>query len=168
MNKEFDRLKDNYRRCIRKREQLTRSGSGSTKKLPTCDYFVELSFLRDVVSGRKTESNVEYEIIDPVKVSESSSLSLDNQSSDQVFEPKTSQKARKRRSDQIDDLLAISLANDLSNVSKTGSCETNNQQDEDTLFCLSLVSSFKGMKGKTKQMAKIKVLQVLFELEEDE
>ena len=95
MNKEFKRLKDNYRRYIRKREQLTRSGSGSTKILPTCDYFVDLYFLRDVISGRKTESNVDYEIIGPVKVVESSSLSLDNQSSEQVLKPKTNQKARK-------------------------------------------------------------------------
>ena len=35
---EFDRLKDNYRRCIRKREQATRSGAGQ-KKPPTCDFF---------------------------------------------------------------------------------------------------------------------------------
>ena len=50
--KEFDRLRDNYRRCIRKRETLTRTGSAN-KKLPTCDYFAELSFLRDIVTGRK-------------------------------------------------------------------------------------------------------------------
>ena len=59
--KEFDRLKDNYRRCIGKREQATRSGAGQ-KKLPTCDFFGELSFLRDVMTSRKTESNIEVDL----------------------------------------------------------------------------------------------------------
>ncbi len=44
LTKEFDRLKDNYHRCIRKREKMTRSGCAGTK-LPTCEYFVELSIL---------------------------------------------------------------------------------------------------------------------------
>ena len=42
---------------------MTRSGSAN-KKLPLCDYFAELSFLRDVVTGRKTESNIQ--VIQPV------------------------------------------------------------------------------------------------------
>ena len=54
LQKLFNKLRDNYRRCIRKREQATRSGAGQ-KKLPTCDFFAELSFLHDVVSGKPTE-----------------------------------------------------------------------------------------------------------------
>jgi hypothetical protein len=43
---------------------MTRSGCAGTK-LPTCKYFVELSFLRDIVTGRKTESNIPTEITTP-------------------------------------------------------------------------------------------------------
>ena len=34
LTKEFDRLKDNYHRCIRKREKMTRSGCAGTKLPP--------------------------------------------------------------------------------------------------------------------------------------
>ena len=57
VKKLFEKMKDNYRRCLRKREKSTRSGAG-TKKLPTYDFFSELSFLSDVMSSRPTESNL--------------------------------------------------------------------------------------------------------------
>ena len=119
--KEFYRLKDNNRWCIRKREQATRSGAGQ-KKLPTCDFFGELSFLRDVMTSRKTESNVEVDLtLDDSQINPPAATSADldkGQSQPEVTDSKAIQKARKRRSDQIDDLLAISLATDLSNARK--------------------------------------------------
>ena len=36
---------------------MTRSGPGS-KELPICNFFAELSFLRDIVTYRKTVSNI--------------------------------------------------------------------------------------------------------------
>ena len=57
LQKLFERLRDNYRRCLRRREKATRSGAGH-KKLPTCDFFGELSFLHDVTSARPTASNI--------------------------------------------------------------------------------------------------------------
>ena len=50
-------MKENYRKCIKRRSSETRSGS-KAKTLATCQFFKELSFLRDVVSNRNTESNV--------------------------------------------------------------------------------------------------------------
>lgn len=57
LKKLFDKMRDNYRRCLRKREKITRSGAG-VKKLPTCDFFHELSFLSDVMSTQQTDSNL--------------------------------------------------------------------------------------------------------------
>ncbi|XP_046862378.1 uncharacterized protein LOC124455802 [Xenia sp. Carnegie-2017] len=54
---EFKRLRENFRKCLKKRELESRSGA-EAKKLPTCAFFVELSFLRDSVSNRKSTSNV--------------------------------------------------------------------------------------------------------------
>ncbi|XP_046863255.1 uncharacterized protein LOC124457000 [Xenia sp. Carnegie-2017] len=110
--KEFDRLKDNYRRCIKKRELTTRSGSGANSK--------------------------------PL------------------------QKTRKRRSDQIDDLLALSLANDIAYAKNGDSKKTTNPEDQDILFCSSLVTTFRNLTGKKNKLAKIKVLQVLAEFEDDD
>ncbi|XP_028412543.1 uncharacterized protein LOC114535434 [Dendronephthya gigantea] len=58
IKREWEKLKDNYRKCLQRREKMTRSGAGN-KKLPTCNFFTELSFLKDIVSNRKTMSNVE-------------------------------------------------------------------------------------------------------------
>jgi hypothetical protein len=54
---EWEKLKDNYRKCLNKREKATRSGA-RTKKLSMCNLFAELSFLRDTLLNRKTESNL--------------------------------------------------------------------------------------------------------------
>ena len=42
------------------------------------------------------------------------------------------------------------------------------QDDQDVLFCSSLVESFKNLKGKKDKLAKMKVLQVLAEHEDDD
>ena len=121
LTKEFDWLKDNYRRCIRKREQAKRSGAGQ-KKLPTCEFFGELSFLRDLMTSRKSESNIEVDLtLDDSQINSpvATSAGLDkDESQPEVTDSKAIQKARKQCSDQIDDLLAISLATDLSNARK--------------------------------------------------
>lgn len=54
---EWEKLRENYRKCLAKREKATRSGAAA-KKLPTCNFFVELSFLRDTLLNRRTESNL--------------------------------------------------------------------------------------------------------------
>lgn len=174
LTKEFDRLKDNYRRCIRKREKMTRSGCAGTK-LPTCEYFVELSFLRDIVTGRKTESNVSTEITTygvaassipssthTITVTDTNSIQSNSSASD----AKSTRNARKRRSDQIDELLAISLSNDLKSEKKEEA--PKKEEDQDALFCSSLIKTFQKLKGKKNKQAKVKVLQVLLEFEDDE
>ena len=148
---------------------MTRSGSGTTK-LPMCDYFIELSFLRDIVTGRKTETNVPTETIthSPPPLSQDSVTTVINTpSSNCSSDAKSSKNYRKRRSDQIDELLAISLSNDLRN-DKKAIHNSDEIQDEDVLFCSSLVKTFQGLKGKQNKRAKVKVLQLLLEFEDDE
>ena len=57
LKKEWAKLRDNYRKTLVKREKCTRSGAGS-KKLPTCNFFEELSFLCDSVSNRSSATNI--------------------------------------------------------------------------------------------------------------
>ena len=54
---EWEKLRENYRKCLAKREKATRSGAAA-RKLPTCNFFVELSFLRDTLLNQRTESNL--------------------------------------------------------------------------------------------------------------
>jgi hypothetical protein len=161
---------------------MTRSGSAN-KKLPSCDYFAELSFLRDVVTGRKTESNIQ--VIQPVDTattatpydpSTSSAAPLYSDIEDKSTQPSSSvirdtraiRNARKRRSDQIDELLAISLAQDFKNEKTTNEMLKNKSEDQDVLFCSSLVKTFQKLKGKKNRIAKMKVLEILVEFENDD
>ena len=140
--KEFDRLRDNYRLRIRKRETLTRTGSAN-KKLPTCDYFTELSFLRDIVTGRKTESNIQVVQITVPEVHDDQPTSSvtpahtqeDNiQPHSTIKDTKAIRVARKRRSDQIDKLLAVSLAQGLKSSEHTQEIPGHKSEDPDVLF----------------------------------
>ena len=51
-------------------------------------------------------------------------------------------------------------------LSGTQSNQTSsNEEDDDRLFCLSLVKTFKGLDVRKKALAKIKVQQVLFDIQ---
>lgn len=158
---------------------MTWSGSAN-KKLPSCDYFVELSFLRDVVTGRKTESNIQaIQPVDTATTATPDDLSTScvaplysdieakstQPSSSVTRDTKAIRNARKRRSDQIDELLAVSLAQDLKNEKTANEMSNNKSEDQDELFCSSLVKTFQKLKGKKNKIAKMKVLEVLVEFE---
>ncbi|CAB4035886.1 ---NA---, partial [Paramuricea clavata] len=144
-------------------------------KLPTCEYFVELSFLRDIVTDRKTESNIPTEITIPTSsvysttppthtVTDTNSTQSNPSSCDAI----SIRNARKRRSDQLDELLALSLSNDKRNDKKEATNNMEQTQDEDVLFCSSLVKTFQKLKGKMNKKAKMMVMQVLLEFEDDD
>ena len=58
------KLRDNYRKCLKRREKATRSGAG-VKTLPTCAFISELTFISDSVSNRATESNIDPGLFTP-------------------------------------------------------------------------------------------------------
>ena len=90
------------------------------------------------------------------------------QSNSSSCDAKSIRNARKHRSDQIDELLAISLSNDLNNDKKQTSNTTEHTEDEDVLFCSSLVKTFQKLKGKMNKKAKMKVMQAILEFESDD
>ena len=95
---------------------MTRSGCAGTK-LPTCEYFMELSFLRDIVTGRNTESNVPKATAAVESQPSTSTNPVTNTDNAQPpplnIDAKAMRNSRKRRSDQIDELVAISLPNEM-------------------------------------------------------
>lgn len=131
------------------------------------------------MTGRKTDTNIVIDVEAPTltqELAENSQVGAAISPCDadngllqpEIPSSKAMQKARKRRSDQIDDLLAISLANDLASAKQVDSKNrTGQQDDQDDLFCSSLVDSFKNLKGKKNKMAKMKVLEVLTDFEDD-
>jgi len=54
---QWGKIKENYRKCLKKREIKQRSGAGSDK-LPLCSFFTELSFLNDSLLNKRSESNI--------------------------------------------------------------------------------------------------------------
>ena len=55
-------LRDNYRRCIRKRQLKQRSGAGSSKLL-VCRYFEQLQFLHDAVSHEESDGTNDIKLL---------------------------------------------------------------------------------------------------------
>ena len=131
------------------------------------------------MTGRKTETNIPIEIAENPDVLSTdedrpftsfSPITVDNSHAKlEISDSKPLQKTRKRtRSDQIDDLLALRLANDIAYAKNGDSKKTTNPEDQDILFCSSLVTTFRNLTGKKNKLAKIKVLQVLAEFEDDD
>ena len=171
----FNKLRDNYRRCIRKREQVTRSGSGR-KKLPTCDFFGELSFLHDIVSGRSTDTNLftppRSPMTSPAQVEvenfEAARPTLPAAYNSAPINQNVSVSSKKpKRKVDIDELLAESLAADLKKSKHNEEQKNIENSDSDFLFCRSLVEQFKGLTKKQNKEARIKIMQVFLDYEED-
>ena len=53
----WNKLREIYRKCMKKREQKTRSGAGHGR-LPSCNFFNELQFLSDSLKNKPSESNI--------------------------------------------------------------------------------------------------------------
>ncbi|XP_057300153.1 uncharacterized protein LOC130630609 [Hydractinia symbiolongicarpus] len=54
---DWSKIRENYRKCLKKRDARTKSGAGYDK-LPTCNFFNELRFLSDSLSNKVTDSNI--------------------------------------------------------------------------------------------------------------
>ena len=196
------KLRDNYRKCLKRRDKATRSGAG-IKTLPTCAFFSELTFISDSVSNRATESNVDPglftpppspDIVVPRRTVQSPSMSQTAQQSSSQYSsvttiPKSTtpldsvrmpvketchQKgnaskeiSNKRKNNPVDDLLAQAIMDDM-NDKKRKETLKDNTLDHDELFCQSLVPYFKGLSKYKGKRARIKVLQVLCDIDESD
>ena len=57
LQRQLKNLKDNLKKCLDKRTNMTRSGAAPSS-LPRCKYFGQMSFLYGSVGNRTTESNL--------------------------------------------------------------------------------------------------------------
>jgi len=195
LKKEWGKLKDNYRKTKNKREKATRSGAGNKKALPTCNYFTELSFLYDSMSHRSVDSNIPSCIMSPcsnnteddndnnseISLSISSLGSPTNQSttngSTSILTnkqcvtnndtPATSSKTKRRRcsNDESADLLLVKALDKHLNKENV---EPPVENDDNRLFCLSLVPSLKMLSPRKNALARLKIQQLLFDIGFDE
>lgn len=190
LQKMFAKLRDNYRRCVRKRERLSRSGN-ENNKLPLCNYFEELNFLYDVVSDKSHEISMVYSPPSSTELVASSSwpnyesphyvsprhtsphqtvrINANNDHNEVKQEPmiNTSSIVKKRKSYHE----TYKDSNDLTNEfdgNDPPKTKLDQEQDSDVLFCRSLVQHFKDIKRKKhKKEARIKILQVFLDYDHD-
>jgi len=58
IKRKWAKLRQNYRKCLQRRELKTRSGAGLSK-LPTCKSFEQLHFLKDILMDKPSYGNIE-------------------------------------------------------------------------------------------------------------
>jgi hypothetical protein len=184
-------LKDNLKKCLDRRSKAFKSGAAASK-LPTCKYFDQLSFLHCKVSNKHTESNLTQAIEvedtqltdNPASAVTTQSLACSNSTTatstltkgssssapgknkaESEIIPYTPAKRSKSRAEMafaVDTLLVKTLQDMQDPSSKSTSVVDN---DEDMLFCQSLVPLLKKMPARQNRLAKIKINQLLFDLE---
>ena len=179
-------LTDSFKKCLDRERDASRSGAAGYGKPPSCRFYSQLMFLRDVISNKKTWSNVPVStpITLPPVNSWSSLIIQDPQPSmstviditaNEITHTKitpttitpttmtptkiTPTKRRKlvESPDPVENFLISSIKEKNNPASKN--------EDSDELFCRSLVQPLKRLSPKTNQLARIKIQQLLFELE---
>lgn len=70
MKLKWKNLSDGFKKCLDRKRDLEKSGSGYSKQ-PTCRFYNQLLFLRDSISNRTTQSNVQVRSISPATPSPS-------------------------------------------------------------------------------------------------
>ena len=181
LKKEWGKLRDNYRKTLSKREKATRSGAGNKKALPACNFFAELSFLRDSMVNRSSVSNIPETILTPmVSPSASSTLAEDDiaeverhTSSHTTTQPIHSgtipaPPKRKRRSNSNEEQADVLLAQALDRHLNAEEQQNPQEEDDDRLFCLSLVKTLKKLNERKNAQARIKIQTILYELQFDD
>ena len=160
LKKEWEKLKDNYRKCIQRRDRMTKSGSGSTK-LPVCNFFKELSFLKDISSNRKGTSNVPNSTLNQTNTEDTTTVPSSS--------IPTKRNDKRKHSSDIELGIDAMLVKALSSGDKSHKDESveRNITDEDELFCLSLVGMLKSLPNKKKRYARMKIEGIFYELSEE-
>ena len=57
-------LKDTLKKCLNKRNELTKSGAVASK-LPKCNFFEQMAFLHEKTGNKPMQSNVNYDLKTP-------------------------------------------------------------------------------------------------------
>lgn len=168
---QWKNLRDNFKRCLTKRSQMSKSGAAS-HILPKCKYFTHLQFLLEKVTNKETESNI---VLPPSSPAASSidvtnaSLpsSIDNMNI-QVTKPSLKRK-RPLENKTLNNSLDFQFANVMRDVNDATKAiikdNKENEEDEDFLFLKSLCPTLKRLSARDNRIAKMQIQKMLFDLE---
>ena len=170
-------LRQGYSKCLQKRNENTRSGAAA-KPDAQCQYFESLGFLKDSMTKSSTVSNISVPFSHHTATSHSTTPLSSRATPDgrsitgvshggarggrkrpAVDQLVTASPASMTTSDATDALLLQTLAR------MDSPQKVRPREDTDTLFCKSLVDTFKAFNDpKKKAYAKLKVQQVLYDI----
>ena len=184
LQKQLKNLKDSLTNCLDKRTKMTRSGAAASS-LQKCRYFEQMAFLYGSVGNRPTESNLSSLLSPPTPVSTidyCSDVQVDDAPSTsritvpEVEREKHAQGTKRPLSAQLfssnrsgnrmnRDVAELMILKQLSDSDAMYKKITDEDDDEDLLYCRSLVPILREMPDKKKRLAKIKISQLLFDIE---
>lgn len=181
LQKQLKYLKDNLKKCLDRRTKMTKSGAAASS-LPKCNYFDQMAFLLEKAPmNLPTESNVLIPKpssnacigidlnVEPIPTPSTNNLFTPPQSplvhtengNETVLAPREKRKKSNESCERDKILKEINTIEKELRISERDECE-------DTLFCRSLVPTLRKLSAKKNKIAKIKISQLLFELEFDE
>ena len=165
LKKQLKNLKDTLKKCLDKRNELTKSGAAASK-LPKCKFFEQMAFLHEKTGNQPTQSNVNYNLESPEisNLGSPPSISSFRYETKSVKEPCTTPARKKSKIDTPEADLRKSLIETDLMIKKS----MEQAEDEDSLYCRSLIPILKELPTKKKRLAKIKISQLLFDLQYDE
>ena len=162
LQKQLKNLRDMLKKCLDKRNRISRSGAASCD-LPKCQFFDQMAFLHEKSANKPSESNLSDSLGN--SFFEDSVLSPPSPGSCVEVTKQTPKPVRKRQRETQETALTQSLE-DCDKLLKTAMVEKN---DEDSLYCRSLIPIMRELPKRQKRLAKIKISQLLFDLQyEDE
>ena len=152
---------------------MTRSGAAAAT-LPKCKFFDQMAFLHEKSANKPTESNlslIEAGIVVPADEPQfsmpspsGSVASSCSATTSSLKKRKSTPQAKKARGDMSEADLNKSLV-DCDELLKKSMSE---DVDEDSLYCRSLIPIMRELPKRKKRLAKIKISQLLFDLEYSE
>ncbi|XP_065641180.1 uncharacterized protein LOC124815057 [Hydra vulgaris] len=177
--KTLKNLKDNLKKCLDRRRALTRSGAGAFCLLK-CKYFDQIAFLHEKSSNKPTVSNVKStsECTNSKNLNESnaslttelttlpiiSQLSIPADDSSEKCKDVRINKKQKSVIEKSDNFF-LKQMKDLDNRLIDSLEEKNKTVCEMSAFCNSLNPVLQGLPIKKARLAKLKINQLLFEIE---
>lgn len=181
-------LKDGMMRCLKKMSIESKSGSGAAK-LPTCQFYEQLLFLKDSISNNKsTSSNLTlstpgaFGSVDLINsgencdgLLETNDPSPENESSFQKHKscspldtPSTKKKQRtQQKADERRDNIDLLLVNALSKCDnyETAVHPSSNEENSNLFFCKSLVPILENLPPKKNRLARLEIQKLLIDFE---
>ena len=154
------------KKCLDKRNRMTRSGAAAVN-LPKCQYFDQMAFLHEKSVNKVTETNLSQPSTFSAEVltdgNQCSPLSSSCSSNGSNFD--TSKKSTKNKKRRTDSMQPDALAQSLQDCDEMIKRSLTDENDEDYLFCRSLVPMLKEFPQREKRRAKIKIMQLIYELQ---